>query len=1121
MRHRLPRLLLALFASAALLALLAPLATRAADPGQAAPRKQLVDGQWRFPETPPPSEEAPPAHDAPALSASNLFPERWMRMVYAVFFAGRWDIWRSATVKDEYGGYTTESVRITQGRAVNLGPRLDPTAERIAFYAKSLNSTYDIYHMSWLGQGIAALTTDAADDILPAWSPDGRQIVFASRRQDSYDIYVMADDGSGQRPLAAGPGEDVAPSWSPDGRTIVWVRVASPDSGALWLMNADGSGQRQLTPPLRYAGNPHWSPDGTQIAFDYDHDGDGFNSPALINPDGGGLRSIVPPVTPGELPYDLLVGGWSPEGERLFLDTAYYELVDGKPQFSRIFISRVTVATAELHLMGLQGGSTPNGRSIDHVPPRSRLEPLPAFRRAGEVALRVSAEDSGIAGLGQIDVQYRVGGGEWTQWRTLGSSEGLPVFWETLVYSGTAGADVAFRARALDDAGNQEPWRALPDAQTTFFRTRLAGQVRDNRGYPAAASLQLDPAPVGAAAIDGAGRYEARLRAPAQTVAVSAPGFSAPPATQLTAVTDGFFNAMLLPTDNLLSDGGFEGGLGGWSQAGGPLAPRAASPAFTGASAAQLGAPCAGACLTAPEALPEDVGQQVRGIVVADDGRQHVLYQGFPSQLLYRTRLPGAAWSAPFEVAPGWGAAMALDAAGALHVVVRGDEDQLTYRSRSAAGVWSGATALDRASRPPWLHLDADGSLVLVFHCSGRLGCPDDAGAYTRVLTPGRGWGRLRALAHPPIASTRGLDGRVYIAWVVPDEGVYLGRLNAGGAVEESWLLWEERRADLILLHDALAVGPDGVVHLIAGYDGENMRYVRCLPAGDCGPATAIPGGGYEPGQLLADRQGGLHLVGRYDGPQSERLGLSYRYLPPGGAWTAPIRVAPSPSASSSMSLGPDDQLHLVADASYRSGSVGAPGESRVARTVTIPAAMHRPTLSFAYSALGLAPGASRLVVMVKPGEEAAVKVFASTTSGPWRTAWVDLEPWAGRTVTVAFVLEQVDGARQAAVSLDDVAVGSWRTPVLTATSPTRLPTRVASTLTISGANFLGTPQVLLGPTPLPNVQRVDEDTLRVSVPAGLRPGLYRLTVVNPGGQRSYVDGVALGERVNLPMLLR
>jgi TolB protein len=50
----------------------------------------------------------------------------------------------------------------------------------------------------------------------PHWSPDGRRIVFVSKRGGSRDIWIMSADGSGQRNLTPGAGRrESSPVWSP------------------------------------------------------------------------------------------------------------------------------------------------------------------------------------------------------------------------------------------------------------------------------------------------------------------------------------------------------------------------------------------------------------------------------------------------------------------------------------------------------------------------------------------------------------------------------------------------------------------------------------------------------------------------------------------------------------------------------------------------------------------------------------------------------------------------------------------------------------------------------------------------------------------------------------------
>ena len=107
---------------------------------------------------------------------------------------------------------------------------------------------------------------DPLDVQAPAWSPDGRTIVFVSWRDGNGEVYAMDADGSSPRNLTQDPAKDVRPAWSPDGRRIAFVSRRDGNS-EIYVMNADGSGKRNLTRDRASDDSPTWSPDGRRIAF--------------------------------------------------------------------------------------------------------------------------------------------------------------------------------------------------------------------------------------------------------------------------------------------------------------------------------------------------------------------------------------------------------------------------------------------------------------------------------------------------------------------------------------------------------------------------------------------------------------------------------------------------------------------------------------------------------------------------------------------------------------------------------------------------------------------------------------------------------------------------------------
>ncbi|MDX6565663.1 MAG: TolB protein [Gaiellales bacterium] len=184
------------------------------------------------------------------------------------------------------------------------GPGLSPGASRIFVIRAD-------------GSGRRLVPTGVATALWPSWSPDGKQIAFATARvprartrsgtNDPYvivrsSVYAVDLDGSHRRLLAS---EATAPSWSPDGSTIAY----QSSCGGIGLVSPAGQNVTPGAEPGACAaigrpGPPAWSPDGSQIAIE-SHD-----RLYVMDPDGSNLRRVR--NKSGTQAYDTGRPAWAP-----------------------------------------------------------------------------------------------------------------------------------------------------------------------------------------------------------------------------------------------------------------------------------------------------------------------------------------------------------------------------------------------------------------------------------------------------------------------------------------------------------------------------------------------------------------------------------------------------------------------------------------------------------------------------------------------------------------------------------------------------------------------------------------------------------------------------------------
>src|SRR5205814_1915921 len=138
---------------------------------------------------------------------------------------------------------------------------------------------WDIYVMPISGGKAVQITSDAADEIHPSWSPDGKKLVF-SRMGDATGRWEMWTADVQNPSVANFIGYGLFPQWCPVAGTgeagadrILYQlgRERGRHAFGLWTMDVNTGGATNATEiassPSSALINPTWAPDGKWIAY--------------------------------------------------------------------------------------------------------------------------------------------------------------------------------------------------------------------------------------------------------------------------------------------------------------------------------------------------------------------------------------------------------------------------------------------------------------------------------------------------------------------------------------------------------------------------------------------------------------------------------------------------------------------------------------------------------------------------------------------------------------------------------------------------------------------------------------------------------------------------------------
>ncbi len=214
--------------------------------------------------------------------ADNAFDPAYspdgQRVAVDASWAGPRRIW----VLDSEGHNPQQITTDTSEEVAHIAPAWSPDGKKIVFQ-NIARTKFDIRVVSLDSKQMNWITNDSLTNIRPSWSPSGRFIYFSSYRSGGINIWraPVKGDGSNSGPLqqvTTGAGQDVEVAVSPDGKRLAYATLRQ--NADIWRLPVSPQTGLPTGPPeavistTREDSRGAWSPDGKMVAFNSDRAGD-------------------------------------------------------------------------------------------------------------------------------------------------------------------------------------------------------------------------------------------------------------------------------------------------------------------------------------------------------------------------------------------------------------------------------------------------------------------------------------------------------------------------------------------------------------------------------------------------------------------------------------------------------------------------------------------------------------------------------------------------------------------------------------------------------------------------------------------------------------------------------
>lgn len=202
---------------------------------------------------------------------------------------------------------------LTKGTSSDRQPAYTPDGKSVVFSAMR-NGNLDLWMTESATGATHRLTDDQAQDWDPAVTPDGKHLLWSSNRSGVFEIWIAEPDGRNARQLTKDGYDAENPTATPDGQWVVYGAGGEPTMG-VWKIRLDGSEATKLSGGV--TAHPEVSPDGRYVQ--YHTNVIGTSQLHVISIDDG--RPVMPPITLAAPKSSLAVsvgrGRWRPDGRAL------------------------------------------------------------------------------------------------------------------------------------------------------------------------------------------------------------------------------------------------------------------------------------------------------------------------------------------------------------------------------------------------------------------------------------------------------------------------------------------------------------------------------------------------------------------------------------------------------------------------------------------------------------------------------------------------------------------------------------------------------------------------------------------------------------------------------------